>query len=446
MGSFERFTTKTHFNSLKRQVVLAALAMFATKLVVAALGASPGGSWLDLLARLPPGIADLGAALLVFEVLRTRRAANRAARSAVLVAASPVLFVASGVHGDPAGVAVCLLLLGMYLLVDREAPLAAGIAVGVAARVDPLVLVAAPVALALLVPRRARGADAAGGRAGGRGRRGPFGRARTLPTGPARRLAARPDRRQLAAGDGGARTRLLHFVGALGAALLAGWAPALGWGWRAREAVPEAGGPGGLGPGWLLARPLDEGLPGLLLGAGRPLVVAAAVVPAVLWVRRRPDRAYAAVGLALLGPLALAPAFTPRELVWPVVFGYLGDARWASIYAAVAGATLLWTSAWWGPGPPWDGGVAPEVVPAAGRGAALGFATWVVLAAWAGIGWRTVAVESRPPRGRERRSAAERPPVATAPEPAAAAPEEPAATTPGPAAAPTQALAPPGGS
>jgi hypothetical protein len=174
------------------------------------------------------------------------------------------------------------------------------------------------------------------------------------------------------------------------------------------------------------ARP---GLQGVLLGAGRPLVVAAAVVPAVLWVRRRPDRAYAAVGLALLGPLA--PAFTPRELVWPAVFGYLGDARWAGIYTAVAGATLLWTSAWWGPGPPWDGGVAPELLPASGRGAALGLATWLVLVAWAGVGWRTVAVESRRPRGRDRPSAGD-PPAATASEPTAATPP--------------QALAPPGGS
>lgn len=74
MESFERFTTKTHFISLKRQVVLAAIAMLAVKLVVAALGAARGASWLDLLARLPPSVADLGAALLVFEVLRARRA------------------------------------------------------------------------------------------------------------------------------------------------------------------------------------------------------------------------------------------------------------------------------------------------------------------------------------------------------------------------------------
>lgn len=45
MGSFERFTTKTHFISLKRQVVLAALAMLVVKLVVAALGAALLAGW-----------------------------------------------------------------------------------------------------------------------------------------------------------------------------------------------------------------------------------------------------------------------------------------------------------------------------------------------------------------------------------------------------------------
>ena len=67
------------------------------------------------------------------------------------------------------------------------------------------------------------------------------------------------------------------------------------------------------------------------------------MLPAVVWVRRRPRRVYAAVGLVLLVPLALGPAWSPRDLVWPAVFGYLGDARWASIYAVAAGATLLWT-------------------------------------------------------------------------------------------------------
>jgi hypothetical protein len=350
MGSFERFTTKTHFNSLKRLVLVVGLAVLAVKLVVAGVWPGTAGSPLDLLARVAASVADLGAVLLVFQVLRSRRPANRAARSAVLLAVSPALLVASAVHGDLAGVAVALLLLGMYLLVDRQAPLAAGLAVGVAARVDPLVLLAAPVALAVTVPRR------------------------------------------------GSRDRqaFRQFGGALAAALLAGWAPALAWGWRFQQQPPPAGdGLGALGPGWLLARPVHQGLSGLLLGPGRLLVLAAAVVPAVLWVRRRPGRAYAAVGLALLAPLALTPAWAPRELVWPLVFGYLGDARWASIYAAAAGAALLWTSAWWGPGLPWDGGVAPGAVAAGGRGAALGLAAWAVLVVWLALGWRTVAVESR---------------------------------------------------
>jgi hypothetical protein len=144
----------------------------------------------------------------------------------------------------------------------------------------------------------------------------------------------------------------------------------------------------------VLARSLDQGLAGWRRGGGRPLRLAAAVLPAVVWVRRRPRRIYAAVGLVLLAPLALAPAFTPRDLIWPAVFGYLGDARWASIYAVAAGATLLWTSTWFGAGVPWGSGVDPGTVPA-GSVAGLGLVTWAVVASWVFLGWRTVAVESR---------------------------------------------------
>ena len=116
-------------------------------------------------------------------------------------------------------------------------------------------------------------------------------------------------------------------------------------------------------------------------------------MPAVIWVRRRPRRVYAAVGLLLLAPLALAPAWSPRDLVWPAVFGYLGDARWASIYAVAAGACVGWTSTWWGTGLPWAAGVNPGTVPD-GTIAGLGLVTWVVLGSWLFLGWRTVAVEA----------------------------------------------------
>ena len=266
-----------------------------------------------------------------------------------------MLFVASGLHGDRVGVAVALLLLAIHLLIDRDAPLVAGITLAIASRVEPMALLAAPVAMAAVA-------------AGGDGQE------------PADARAT--------------RSRMVHFVGALAGALFAAWVPTLAWGWDSLAPAPSAGaGPGGLGPGWVLATSLDQGLAGWLLGSGRPLVLAAAVVPAVIWVRRRPRRVYAAVGLVLLAPLALGPAWSPRDLVWPAVFGYLGDARWASIYAVVAGATLLWTSTWWGSGLPWHGGVDPATIQS-GAVAGLGLVTWVVLGSWTALGWRTVAVEA----------------------------------------------------
>jgi hypothetical protein len=362
MGSFERFKTKTHFNSLKRLVGVTALAALAVKLLTVALAtAAGGGTPLDLLARVPASVADLGAALLVFEVLKTRRPLQLAARSAILVAVSPVLFVASGIHGDKAGVAVALLLLAMWLLVDRDAPLVAGITLAVASRVEPMALLAVPVALAAVAAGAGGGSDDD--------------------------LPAR-------------RSRLVHFGGALAGGLFAAWVPSLAWGWDSLKGAPGGGSaPGGLGPGWVLARSLDQGLAGWLLGGGRPLVLAASVVPAVLWVRRRPGRVYAAVGLVLLAPLALAPAWSPRDLVWPAVFGYLGDARWASIYAVAAGVCVGWTSTWWGTGVPWDGGVAPGTVPDAPT-AGLALVTWVVLGSWLFLGCRTVAVEAGAAEGR----------------------------------------------
>ena len=224
-----------------------------------------------------------------------------------------MLFIASGIHGDKLGVAVALLLAAIYLLVDKDAPLVAGITLAIASRVEPMALLAAPVALTAV----ASGAGAASDE-------------------------GRPAR----------RSRLVHFGGALAGALFAAWVPSLAWGWDSLKGDPGGGSaPGRLGPGWVLARSVDQGLAGWLLGSGRPLVLAAAVVPAVIWVRRRPRRVYAAVGL-LLAPLAMAPAWSPRDLVWPAVFGYLGDARWASIYAVAAGACAGWASTWWGAGLP----------------------------------------------------------------------------------------------
>ena len=376
MGSFERFTTKARFNSLKRLVLVSGLAVLAVKLVATAVvAATSDGSPLAFALRVPASLADLAAALVVFEILRHRRTEHLAARAAVLVGASPVLLVASGVHGDRASVAVLALLVAAWLVVDREAQLAAGLALAVAVRLEPLVLAAVPVVVAAAAwadPERQHPPDGAGGVRGGR------------------------------AG---------LVVGAFVAATVAAWAPALAWGWQPLEvtAPAPAGDPAAFGPGWLAGRLGAPQLAELLAGPPRVALLAAAVLAAVVWVRRRPRRAYAAVGLALVALVALDPVWSPRDLLWPLVFGYLGDSRWASIYAAAAGATLVWTSTVWDRGLPWAG---PATGPADGATAALGLATWAVLLAWLGLGLRTVAVE----RGHQPAPAAE-PPDETAEEP-----------------------------
>ena len=54
-------------------------------------------------------------------------------------------------------------------------------------------------------------------------------------------------------------------------------AAALAWGWDSLAGREGGGaGPGGLGPGWVLAPSPDQGLAGWLLGPGRPLVLALA--------------------------------------------------------------------------------------------------------------------------------------------------------------------------
>ena len=350
MTSFERFTTKTRYRSLRRFVIVTTLAALAVKLAWTAAAAATGEGWLlRFLLRAPASVADAGAALLVFEVLRRRRPLHLAARAAALVGASPVLLVASGVHGDRLGVAVLCLLAAMWLLVDRDAPLPAGLALAVAVRVEPLAVAALPVALA------------------------------------AAAWTGRP------AGAAGERDRVTQVALAFTGATVAAWAPALAWGWQPLGSAPAAP-PGGaaLGPGWLAARLGLPGLAGLLAGPGRLAVLLVAIVPAACWVRFRPRRAYAAVGLVLLCLVALDPAPSPRELAWPVVFGYLGDARWASVYGLAAGPMLAWTSTRWHRGVPW---AAATAGPVDGVTTVLGLATWAVLLAWLAVGVRTVALE-----------------------------------------------------
>ncbi|WP_251022755.1 hypothetical protein [Streptomyces sp. ISL-10] len=107
------------------------------------------------LIRAPACLADFVSALLVFEILRRRRSTGTARACALVCALSPVLFATSGYHGNTDSVAVMFAVLAAWLLVDRRAPLAAGVAAAVAVSIKLIPVVAIP-ALAVTAFRAGR--------------------------------------------------------------------------------------------------------------------------------------------------------------------------------------------------------------------------------------------------------------------------------------------------
>lgn len=96
------------------------------------------------LIRAPACLADLVSAVLVFEILRRRRPLRTATVCAIGCALSPVLFATSGYHGNTDSVAIMFAVLAAWLLTDRRAPLAAGIAAALAVSVKLVPIVAVP--------------------------------------------------------------------------------------------------------------------------------------------------------------------------------------------------------------------------------------------------------------------------------------------------------------
>ncbi len=111
------------------------------------------GFSLRLMIRLPAILADIASALLVLELVRTRRGLGEGKLAGVLVALSPILIVVSGYHGNTDPVFVMLTVLAAYLLVDRRAPFWAGVAIGLAVSVKLVPVVALP-ALVVIAWRR----------------------------------------------------------------------------------------------------------------------------------------------------------------------------------------------------------------------------------------------------------------------------------------------------
>ena len=297
------------------------------------------------LIRLPACLADLGSALLVFELLRTRRSPRSAAVIAALVALSPVLMVISGFHGNTDPVFVFLALLSFYLLVDRDAPIAAGVAFGFSIGVKVVPIVALPVML----------------------------------------VSARKPK------------QLMRFAGALVITLVITWTPTL---LREFSAVRTNvfGYPGPARNQWgivLFLRGL--GSPHVVLtfvpGPGRFLILAAAaLIPAYL-ARRHPEAAMEAFAMSIPLFLLLTPAFGPHYLVWAAVLVYLVEPWTGTAYNLAAGALLVWTYTEWSGGFPW---YRAHAGPLDGVGVALGIVAWLALLACLLLGVQIV-------RGRLRR-------------------------------------------
>ncbi|MFH8516468.1 hypothetical protein ACH4CE_15380 [Streptomyces gelaticus] len=109
------------------------------------------------LIRLPASVADFFCALLVFEIVRRRACLGAAVACGVGVAASPVLIATSGYHGNTDAVAITFALAAAHLLVDRKAPLAAGLvaALSISVKFIPVVVIPALFLVALRAGRPA---------------------------------------------------------------------------------------------------------------------------------------------------------------------------------------------------------------------------------------------------------------------------------------------------
>lgn len=105
---------------------------------------------LKLTLRSCSSLADVATALIVYELVRRRRSPREAVASGILVAASPILFIVSGFHGNTDPIFVMLCLLGLFLLVDRSCPLQAGLimAMSVSIKLVPVLVIPSMLAYA----------------------------------------------------------------------------------------------------------------------------------------------------------------------------------------------------------------------------------------------------------------------------------------------------------
>jgi uncharacterized membrane protein len=101
-------------------------------------------------------LSDVASALLAYVIIRKRRSETEALASALLIGSSPILFIVSGFHGNTDPIFMMLVLLGLFLLADRQSPYAAGIimAAAVSIKLVPALVIPAMCAYAYRTGRR----------------------------------------------------------------------------------------------------------------------------------------------------------------------------------------------------------------------------------------------------------------------------------------------------
>jgi hypothetical protein len=260
------------------------------------------------LIRLPAIFADFASALLLFELIRTRRPVKEAAVGAALFAWSPALWVISGFHGNTDPVCIMFTLLSVYLLTRRNAPALAGIsyAVGLSFKLVPSVVAPLLVLIAL--------------RAGWR--------------------------------------RLLAFSAGAGAVVVVVWGPALlaHYAIVRRNVLGYAGfGPRQWGPAQFAAwLGIPHRLIELYAGPGRFLVLLLCAGVPLLLAWSRPSMTLPAVGLSLAMFLLITPAHAMQYTVWPVAGMYLMNVGAATVYSLAGGALLVKVYSRWNHAYPWQ--------------------------------------------------------------------------------------------
>ena len=215
--------------------------------------------------------ADVISSLLVFEILRRRSSLLRSSISGLAVAASPVLFLISGYHGNTDPLFVMLVILGSFLIIDTRMAFAGGVALGLAIGVKLVPIVVLPtIAVYLVKHRRDLLVRAAAG----------FGTVFAVTWVPAI-LGEWDGLKRNVLGYSGINDRPWGLVG---------FADDLGWSWASQ----------------------------FMIGPGKYLVLLlCALIPATLaW--RRPKLIMESVAMSMVAFLILSPAFGVQYLAWAV--------------------------------------------------------------------------------------------------------------------------------